>query len=181
MSEKYKARNSEAIYFVTITVVDWLDLITRPIYKHIIIDSLKFCQKNKKLKIYAYVIMTSHIHMIVKAGENSELADIIRDFKTFTSKKLIRAIVEYPESRREFLLMQFSKASTEINRVKKHKVWKDGYHPVELDGNRMIDQKLEYIHKNPVEEEIVECAENYKYSSAINYCGGIGELNIELL
>lgn len=180
MSEKYKARNPQGIYFITITVVDWLDLFTRPVYKHIIVDSIKYCQENKGLVVYGYVLMTSHIHMIVKAAFENELSEVIRDFKTFTSKKLIEAIIEYPESRREFLLERFSNAAKEIKRNKNFKVWQDGYHPVELTNNEMFKQKLEYIHQNPVEEEIVITAENYKYSSAVNYAEGIGELKIEM-
>ena len=69
MSEKYEARNPEGINFITITVADWVDLFTRPIYKHIVIDSLSYCQKHKDLLIYACVIMTSYLHLIVKAEE----------------------------------------------------------------------------------------------------------------
>ena len=143
MSEKYKARNPEGIYFVTITVVDWIDLFIRPVYKHIIIDSLNYCKENKGLIVYSYVIMTSHIHMIVKSEKATKLPDIIRDIKAFTSKKLIETITEYSESRREFLLERFSNAAKVIKRNKRYKIWKDGFHPIELTDNYMIEQKLE--------------------------------------
>ena len=181
MSEKYKARNPENLYFVTLTIVDWIDLFIRPEYKHIITDSLGFCQLNKGLQIFAYVLMTSHLHLIVRTKENISLSDIIRDFKSHTSKKLIEAIKDQPESRRDWLLDKFNTAAVKIKRNSKYKVWQDGFHPIELYDNAIIEQKLSCIHNNPVEEEIVINPEDYKYSSALNYAGEIGVLKIESL
>jgi putative transposase len=181
MSEKYKVRVPDSIYFITITVIDWVDLISRPVYKHKIIESLQYCQKNKGLIIYAYVIMPSHLHLIVKSNESFKLEDTIRDFKKYTSKELINIIKENPESRREWLLNKFSYAAGRINKGVNYKLWQDGYHPVELSTNEMKEQRLKYIHNNPVEEEIVFNAEEYKYSSAISYADGIGVLEIEKL
>ncbi|QQS51676.1 MAG: transposase [Bacteroidota bacterium] len=179
MSQKYKVRNPEALYFITITVIDWVDLISRPVYKHIIVESLQYCKINKGLIIYAYVIMPSHLHLIVQSKEPFKLEDTIRDFKKFTSKELINAIKEYPESRREWLLNKFTYAAGRINKGVNYKVWQDGYHPVELTTNEMKEQRLNYIHNNPVEEEIVINTEDYKYSSATNYAYGMGVLEIE--
>ena len=106
MSEKYRVRNPDGIYFITLTTVDWVDIFIRPVYKHILINSLKYCQLNKELIIYAYVIMTSHLHMIVKA-EQGNLSDIIRDFKRFTNLKLIDEINLHRESRKVWLLKKF--------------------------------------------------------------------------
>jgi len=181
MSEKDKVKNPEGIYFITITVIDWVDLFTRPVYKHILIDSLEYCIKNKGLTVYAYVIMSNHMHLIVSTNENYALEATIRDFKKFTSKKLIEAIEENPESRREWLLKKFAFASDRIKRGSKYKVWKDGFHPVELSNREILEQKLNYIHENPVNEEIVINAEDYKYSSATNYTGGTGQLDIVLI
>lgn len=181
MSEKYKARNPEGLYFITLTLTNWVDLFTRPVYKHIIIESLEFCQKHKGLLIYAYVLMTNHIHLIVRMSDSNNLSDVIRDFKSFTSKRLTEAIQQNPESRKMLLLGEFSSKAKELNRSKTYKVWQDGFHPIELTNNNMIDQKLDYIHNNPVVEEIVVNPENYKYSSAVNYAGGIGVLTISTL
>ena len=181
MSEKYKAKNTEGFYFITLTIIDWIDLLVRPIYKHILIDSLQYCQINKGLNIYAYVIMPSHIHLIVKANGDNKLQDIVRDFKRFTSIKLIETIKEYPESRREWLLKKFEYAAKRIRRNNQYKIWQDGYHPLELTDNKMIEQRLNYIHNNPVVEEVVINPEDYKYSSARNYCGDNSVLSIERL
>jgi putative transposase len=181
VSEKYKVRNPEGIYFITLTVIDWVDLFTRPVYKHIIIDSLEYCINSKELIVYAYVIMSNHLHLIVGSGENFRLQDIIKDFKKFTSKELIRAVIELPESRREWLLNKFSFAANRIIRGKEYKIWKDGFHPIELSNREILEQKLIYIHENPVSEEWVVNEEDYKYSSAINYAGGIGQLEVEII
>ena len=87
-------------YFIIITVVDWAGLFIRPVYKHILIDSLKFCQANKGLVIYSYVIMSSHLHLIVTAS-NGNLPDVIRDIKRYTNIKLIEAIEEASKLRKQ--------------------------------------------------------------------------------
>jgi len=181
MSEKYKVLNHEGIYFVTITVVDWIDLFIRPVYKQIIIDSLKYCIENKGLEIYAYMLMSSHLHLIVSSRNGFQLNETIRDFKKHTSKRLVQSIKENSESRKEWILERFSLAADKIKRGVDHKVWQDGFHPVELDTNSMIDQRMDYLHNNPVEEEIVENPEDYLYSSARNYCGRIGLIEVTMI
>ncbi|MBN1414820.1 MAG: transposase [Bacteroidales bacterium] len=181
MSERYKVHNPEGIYFITLTVVDWIDLFIRPIYKQVIIDSLKYCINNKGLELYAYVIMSSHIHLIVSSCQDFELSETIRDFKKYTSKKLVQCIKEYSESRREWILDKFSLAADRIKRGVNYKLWQDGFHPVELGSNKMIDQRLDYLHNNPVEDEIVENPEDFLYSSARNYCGMNGLIEVVLI
>src|ERR1700722_16049637 len=88
------------IHFLTLTVVDWVDVFTRANHKMTIVDSLKHCQKEKGLEIYAWVLMSNHLHMIASAANEKEntLSDILRDFKKFTSKKIIENIKEETES-----------------------------------------------------------------------------------
>ena len=94
MSRTYKFGNPEGIYFVSFATVGWIDVFTRREYKDILIESLAFCQKNKGLILYCYVLMSNHIHLIGKAQEGFELSWIIRDFKKYTSKQIIKAIEE---------------------------------------------------------------------------------------
>jgi REP element-mobilizing transposase RayT len=180
MSEKYKYRNPEGIYFVTSTVVFWIDVFTRNNHKQTIIESLEYCQQKKGLIIYAWVLMSSHLHMIVKAKDGN-LSDIFRDFKKYTSKEIIKNIKEYPESRREWLLRAFERAGKDLKRITTYKFWHDGNHPIELDSKELVDEKLQYIHQNPVEEMIVMNIEDYWYSSAKNYRGMEGLLKVELI
>jgi REP element-mobilizing transposase RayT len=124
--------------------------------------------------------MTSHVHLIISSS-GQPLNDIVRDFKQYTSKELIRAIKEGPESRRVWLLRKFHYAGGRIKRNSHYKVWKDGFHPVELNTNEMMDQRLEYVHQNPVKEGIVWEARAYTYSSAAYYEGGESILDISML
>jgi len=173
MSENYKIENKDAAYFITLTVVNWIDLFTRPNHKLLLINSLKYCQQHKGLELYAYCLMPSHLHLITRAVGQFSLSEILRDFKKYTSKKIIEQIANEPESRREWLLEYFRQEADKIKRNKNYKVWQDGNQPKEIFSNNFFWQKLEYIHLNPVEDLIVKHPEDYLFSSARNY----GELD----
>ncbi|NEW80509.1 MAG: transposase [Gelidibacter sp.] len=181
MSTKYKAINTEEAYFITITTVGWIDVFTRLNQKYNIINALEYCQKHKGLEIYAYCLMSSHIHLLCKATNGFVLSDVIRDFKKFTSKKIINTILENPESRREWLLAYFQKACEHLKREQKFKIWQDGYHAEIVTTNWFILQKINYIHQNPVLEKIVTLPEDYYFSSARNYADLENELEVILL
>ena len=181
MSTKYKATTTDEAYFITITTVGWIDIFTRLNQKQLIINSLAYCQKYKQLEIYAYCIMTSHIHLLCKATDGEVLSDIMRDFKTFTSKQIIKNITEKPESRREWMLPLFAKACEHLKRKQEYKVWQDGYHAEIVRTNWFIKQKVDYIHNNPVTEKIVILPEDYYFSSARNYARLENDLEINLL
>ena len=96
MAFAYTIKDQEGIYFVTFTVHQWIDVFTRAEYIDILLDSLRFCQKDKGLQIYAWVVMTNHIHLII-SSKNGKLSDTIRDFKKFTAKKIFEAIETNPK------------------------------------------------------------------------------------
>ena len=172
MSRKYKIRNQDKLYFVTFTVIHWLDVFIRREYKDIFLDSVKYCQQHKGLEVCAYVIMTSHIHMIIGRHGETSLEGIIRDIKKFTSVKIIEAIRDNPqESRKELLLWLFERAGKRNSNNLNYQFWQQHNHPIELSTNEMINQRVEYIHRNPVEAGIVLLPEDYLYSSALNYAG----------
>jgi putative transposase len=114
--------------------------------------------------------MSSHIHMIIGRHGEGNLEDIIRDIKKFTSAKIIEAIQNNPqESRKELFLWLFEKAGKSNKNNTNFQFWQQNNQPIELTSNEFIDQKLEYIHNNPVEAGIVLSPEDYLYSSAVNY------------
>jgi len=168
MSEKYKVIDSTVPTFITITVIDWVDVFTRPVYTYILDDSLNYCIKEKGLIVHAYVYMSNHIHLIATSVKE-ELQAIIRDFKKYTSKRIIEAIKENPESRREWLLNKFSYAAKRTNRATNYKLWKDGFHPVILDTIKKIEQRVNYIHHNPVEAGLVYHERDWVNSSYAVY------------
>jgi REP element-mobilizing transposase RayT len=181
MSTKYKATTTDEAYFITITVTGWVDVFTRLKQKYNIINALAYCQENKGLEIYAYCIMTSHIHLLCKATDEKVLSDVIRDFKKFTSKQIIKTIKEHPESRREWMLDHFQKACAHLKRNQEYKVRQDGYHAEIVTTNWFIKQKVNYIHNNPVTEKIVSLPEDYYFSSARNYASLEHALEIVVL
>ena len=181
MSTKYKATDIHSAYFITITTVGWIDIFTRLNQKYVLIEGLRYCQKNKGIEIYAYVLMHSHLHLLCKSVGTLTLAEIMRDFKKYTSKKIIETIVNEPESRREWMLSYFSDACAQLKRSQQYKVWQDGYHAESIYSNSFIKEKINYIHQNPVKEKVVLRAEDYYFSSARNYAGLEYEIEVELL
>jgi len=178
MSEKYKIWDQKKAYFLTLTIVGWIDIFTRKSHKLIIIDSLRYCQKEKGLELFGYCLMPSHLHIIARAEDQYSLSDIMRDFKKFTSKALINNIINGTESRKDWLLEYFRKAGENVRGIKNYKIWQEGNHPEEISSNKFFDEKLDYIHYNPVDELIVERPEDYFFSSARNYAGLSNPLNI---
>jgi putative transposase len=157
---------TDELYFVTLTVVDWIDVCTRRIYNELIIENLAYCQKHKGLNIYAYVIMTNHIHLVANV-EGGSLGDVLRDFKTYTSKELIKLIADnVAESRRDWMLKAFERAGRLNPLNKDHQFWQNGNYPVLLYSNAVIEQKIDYILENPVKAGFVGSAHEYWYSSA---------------
>ncbi|MEQ8304852.1 MAG: transposase [Cyclobacteriaceae bacterium] len=183
MSSKYKISDHRKPHFITFATVEWVDALSRPIYKDVVIESLAYCQKEKGLVLFAYVIMNNHVHLIASAKEGHSLSDILRDLKKHTSKTIIDLIDSdgSTESRRGWMLWLFESAGKKNSNNKKYQFWQQDNHPIELSTNEMLDQRLEYIHNNPVVERIVNEAEHYVYSSAINFAGGKGLLEIEFL
>ncbi|NBC03262.1 MAG: transposase [Bacteroidetes bacterium] len=179
MSEKFKIFDDSLPHFVTFTVVKWIDLFTRNEYRKVIIDNLKYCQKNKELVLYAYCIMTNHIHLILSSRDETKLGNTIRDFRGFTSKTLLNAIENNPgESRKDWLLKSFKREGSKRKSNKTYQLWKRNYHPIELDNLTLIREKIEYIHQNPVKAGFVFQATDYVFSSASNYSGKKGLIEI---
>jgi REP element-mobilizing transposase RayT len=86
VSIKYKATSIGEAYFITITTVGWIDIFTRLRQKHVIIKAIKHSQKERNLEVYAYCLMSSHLHMLCKVGEKESLSTVMRDFKKYTPR-----------------------------------------------------------------------------------------------
>lgn len=177
----YKIRDQSAIHFITFAVIEWVDVFTRKQYADIVVESLKYCQDKKGLIVYAWCLMSNHIHLIV-AAKNANLSDVLRDFKKFTSKQILDTIIENKqESRRNWMLWLFKSAGAKNSNNKEYQFWRQNNQPKELVTNEFMQQKLDYIHNNPVEAGIVENPKDYLYSSARNYAGLYGLIKIEYL
>ncbi len=179
----YKIRNKEGVHFVTFAVVDWVDVFTRQMYCDIVVESLRYCQNEKGLLLHAWCIMSNHIHLAISATNNNP-SDILRDFKKFTAKKIIEAIKNNPkESRKDWMIGIFRKHGQINSRNTEHQFWQQDNHPKEMWSENFTEQKINYIHNNPVAAGIVSNAEAYLYSSARDYYYGkqCGLLKIDFL
>ncbi len=154
---------------MTLTVEGWVDVFTRRTYRDILVDSLRFCILEKGLNIFAYVIMSNHVHLIANTNEPYQLEDTMRDFKKFTSKACIQQIQDKRESRRKWMLNLFSDFADSSKRHKSYKFWKTGNHAIELNKSKFTWEKVNYIHMNPVKAGLVLKPEEWIYSSASNY------------
>ena len=178
MSRKYKFSDSEGLYFISFAVINWIDVFIRNEYKDIVLKSWKYCIENKGLQIYGWCIMSSHIHMII-GSQKDKPENIVRDMKSFTSTQIRKAITNNPqESRKEWMLEMMYKAVDKNGNNDGFQFWQQNNQPILLDNNFIMDQKLEYIHLNPVVTGIVERPEDYLYSSARDFAGRKGLIDI---
>ncbi|MBP1167675.1 REP element-mobilizing transposase RayT [Chryseobacterium sp. PvR013] len=170
MSRKHKFHEKEGAYFISFASVFWIDIFTRMEYFDILIEALRYCRKNKGMIIFGYCIVPSHVHLLFRS-EKCQPSELIRDFKGFTAKKLLQAIEDNTqESRKEWLLWMFKKAGSQNSNIKKYQFWQQNNMPIEIWSLKVFEQKLNYVHQNPVESGFVMEPWEWKYSSARNYC-----------
>ena len=115
--------------------------------------------------------MTNHVHLVCSVDTPLRMSDFIRDFKKYTAKNVLELIEQTPESRRDWMLYRFEYAGKFDNRIEHYRFWQDKSHPIELTSTKMIEERMNYIHENPVRTGIVARAEEYLFSSARNYAG----------
>lgn len=178
MSRNYKFHNPEGLYFISFSTVYWLDIFVRELYSDCIVNNLNYCVAKKGMEIYGWCLMTSHIHLIFKSTQQKP-EELIRDFKSFTAKELISLIANNPqESRKEWLLNAFKKAAQTNSNNSENQFWQQHNNPIELWSSSVIDQKMDYVHNNPVEAGFVEQPWHWKYSSAKDYCNEKGLVSL---
>jgi len=151
------------MHFLTLTIIEWIDIFTKPEYFEVIIDSLKYCRENKKLLLYEYVIMTNHIHLIARA-EEGKLSQIISDFKKHTT----REILELLEKDNRRYILNLVKNSFAKKKGYEKQIWQRENYPEVIVSEKFLRQKIRYICRNPVRKEYVSRPEDWLYSSARN-------------
>jgi REP element-mobilizing transposase RayT len=169
MSRKYKFAEKDGAYFISFATVHWIDVFIREAYFEVIIQSLDYCRKNKGMAIYGYCIMPSHIHLIFRSALNDP-SGLIRDFKGFTSRKMLQTISENNrESRKEWMLWMMKRAGNKNSNVIDSQFWQQNNQPIQLWTLKVFEKNLNYIHQNPVVSGFVTNPVAWKYSSARNY------------
>ena len=166
MRTRYKFVEQNGTYFITATIVEWLPVFTSEKYFEIVIDSLKFCQINRGLEIYAYVVLDNHLHLVVSGPEISKT---IASFKKFTARNIVS---ELQQDQKNWLLNQLAYFKKKYKLDSVHQVWQEGVHPQLITSEDMLKQKIEYIHNNPVKRGLIDQPEYWRYSSARYYILG---------
>jgi putative transposase len=174
MSRKYKFHDQDKLYFISFTVIHWIDLFTRNEYKDEMINSWKYCIDKKGLEVYGWCIMTSHVHIIIGTG-STPMQDIIRDMKSFTSRRLKEVISLNPqESRKEWLCWMMEREGKKNLNNGGWQLWQQDNQPLVLENEGMFTRALNYIHNNPVSAGFVQRPEDWTYSSAGDFQGRKG-------
>lgn len=180
--QQYKFDDREGVYFVTSTVVDWIDVFTRDIYRDILLDSFRFCQKNQNLLLHAWVLMPNHFHLICSFINNANPGMVIKNIKSFTAMKIVDAIINNPqESRKEWMLDLFEKNGQRMKSNYRFQFWQHENHPILLDNKEKYGQRLVYLHENPERAGFVKHPIDWKNSSAIDYYTEDGRGLLELV
>lgn len=168
---RYRIHDPSAPYFLTCTVLAWLPLFAQPRHAAILLDSLTYLQHDGRLTLYGYVILENHCHLLAGAPD---LSKTLASFKSFTAGEIVKRLTERKSPVLE--LLAFHKARHKIDRP--HQVWQEGSHPEQIQGEAMMRQKLEYIHNNPVARGYVDDPLHWRYSSARNYAGQSGVIEV---
>ena len=189
MSSGYQIDKQDAAYFLTMTTVEWVDIFIQNEYKYFLCDSLNYCVNEKGLEVFAYVIMSTHLHMIARA-KNANLSDVVRDFKKYTSGKLISKIKmeieiknlpDKDQKRNEMMMDIFEHGGKKQKKKSIRQLWQYNNHPEEVYSPKFTLTKIKYIHNNPVEAGLVNRPEQYCFSSAVDYAGKKGPVEVSII
>ena len=174
MEEKKKnIPDQKACSYITFNTVDWVDVFIRPVYKQIIVDALNSYIVSRGLIVYAWCLMTNHLHLLARNSEKGGLALIERDFKRLTTNTILEAIDAEPDTRRAWMLNRFEQCSQSLKRLERFQVWQTCSNPSFIDFKEpfKLKEKVLHIHENPLRDKIVDKPENYLFSSATDYAG----------
>ena len=168
---RYKIIHPEQAHFITLTVLHWIPVFTRTETVNILLDGLKHLSQ-EGLIVYAYVILENHCHLVVQSKALDR--DIAR-YKSYTAKQIIQYLAK---NKVKPILEQLAFYKKAHKNDRAYQFWQEGVHPELIQGDDMMRQKIDYIHLNPVKRGYVDKAEHWRYSSARNYLGKSGLLEV---
>ncbi len=157
--------------FITITIFEWKHLLKPDKYKSIILDSLLFLVKEKRVIVYGFVIMSNHMHLIWQIREPHKQSSVQRDFLKYVAQQIKFDLAKnHPEVLKHF----------EVNKTdRKYQFWKRNALAIDLFTEKVFEQKLSYIHDNPVRAGLCKFPTDYYFSSAGYYL--LNEPNFDFL
>lgn len=169
---RYRIFETEYPYFITNTIVAWLPVFAYPHLVDIILNSWRFLQRERHVDIFGFVVLENHLHWIARAPD---LTEQIGRFKSYTA----RCIIDELEKRgAKTLLDEFAYYKLRHKSDQKHQLWQEGSHPKQIQDDEMMLQKLEYAHNNPLRRGYVDDPCHWRYSSARNYSGQKGIIDV---
>jgi len=158
------------------TVIGKIPIFTNSRYADIIIKNFRFYREKQSLKIFYYVIMDNHIHLIVSHPEN--IRQIMQNLKSYTARELINTL---KSDNREWIMYLLQYFKSKYKSGSKYQFWEEGSHPQIIESMKILRQKVEYIHNNPVKRGLVKKPEDWRYSSASNIAGIGNVFDIDVL
>ncbi len=170
---RYKIYEPTHPHFITCTILNWLSIFTRVESVDIIIQSLKYLQKEEGLRLYAYVILENHVHLV---ASSDDIAKSMQHFKSFTAKKILKLLQEVNAT---VLLEQFKFYKKAHKTTAEYQIWQEGIQPKLIQTDAMMISKINYIHNNPIKRGYVDVAWHWRYSSARDYEGMDGLIEVE--
>jgi len=163
---RYHIHDPAPAHFVTGTIIEWLPVFTTSARCDILVDALLYCREHKALRIHAWVILDNHFHAILAAPD---LTRVLADFKRYTAKALL---AQLKTDQCDWLLNQLSYFRLKHKVESEHQIWQEGSHPQAILSDEMMQQKLEYLHNNPVKRGLVASQEHWRHSSAHEWLPG---------
>lgn len=169
---RYRILSKASPHFLTATINYWQPLFTRTEIVNIVLDSWRFLQREAEFEIYGYVILENHLHLI---ASSPDLSGDMQRFKSYTAKQIIDYLEKTQAKRVLELLTLFKRAHKTESQ---YQIWEEGSHPQLIESETVMRQKLDYIHQNPVKRGYVDLPEHWRYSSARNYLGLEGLIEV---
>jgi putative transposase len=173
----------DACYFLTLNIVDKIDLFVRPAYKQVIADTLNNLIRTQGHHLYSWCLMSNHLHMVLRTKDGAAPAYFERDFKKFTTPALLKTIEMEMDFRREWMLRRFEEYGKSLRLLEKYHLWQNCSSPlhIENDQPRLLMDRIAHVHENPVREGIVDQPEAYLFSSARDYAGIRGLVAVKVV
>jgi REP element-mobilizing transposase RayT len=171
--DNYFYTGNERCYYITLNVVDWVDVFIRPVYKNAIVESLNEFTERKGLIIHAWCLMSNHLHLLARTKQDYDWPYVFRELKRYTSQEVLAAMNNdlEPDCRRQWMMQRFESPANVTRQLAKYHFWQDGFHPELCKTNEpaSVLHIINRIHQNPVRTLIVDKPESYIYSSARDY------------
>ena len=169
---RYKVHEPTAPHFITCTILHWIPIFTRIESTSIIFESLNYLQKTDNLKVHAYVILENHLHLV---ASSDDISLSMKKFKAHTAKEILKLL---QKENVKTILEQLAFYKKAHKKDTTYQLWQEGFQPKQILSEKMMHEKIQYMHNNPIKRGYVDEAVHWRYSSARNYEGFVGLVDV---